>query len=535
MESSLIKGALALGIVSWCCGIIAARAQNEAENIPIAAPTAAPQIAPAYWFFAIAAPLLFWLLTLPEAPPFGMGHASGNGVLLGGFGALIGALALLKTVHWHSPSSRRAALGMMLSLAASVVILVPLLWKQGRLDALMGAGIGWLAVLFLLSLGCASVCDSGYASPLFSKAAAFGATCCACMGMGIFRDAMLPGVANATWSGLMAIISVAVPFVLLLCALPADLMARKIPFPQLMPRRDVEVGTARGWQVILAAIVLLILTQLLATKVADKPELLFCVASGAVAGFIAWRLCADDEENSLPFLASLVLLAAFIVSYRLMQGFGGGAMILAAWLPALADDEAEIHPLSPAQRAPVSHPSSLIPRPFFNLLAFGAVAMLYRFAATRFRYDLDTLQLDEYFSFFALMLGAALPPFLARLQAHKGEQSPVESGLRALMCGAFLLAVPAVGVMLWGAQTALVLTAGAAIGLLLLSAQNLRIAPAFFALGGALALAQWTKHALPLYEITRADKTKYLGALTVALAVLLLMVDLISRRKTRAV
>ncbi len=102
----------------------------------------------------------------------------------------------------------------------------------------------------------------------------------------------------------MAILIAAVPFVLLLCALPAEIMARKIPFPQLMPRRGASSGTARGWQIVLAALLLLILAQLLMTKVADKPALVFCVACGALAGFIAWRLSVDAEENETPFLAA---------------------------------------------------------------------------------------------------------------------------------------------------------------------------------------------------------------------------------------
>jgi hypothetical protein len=513
MEQGLATGALALGVVSWVCGLLAARSQNEG------AAKEKPHIALPYWAFALGAPLIFWLLTLPDAPPFGLGHASGNGALLGGFVATIGVFALLKAVNWDSESSRAAGLGMMLSLAASTSILVLLLWKQGRLDALMGVGMGWLASLFLLSLA--------FSSPLLTKAAAYGVTCCACLGMGVFRDAMMPGAAQGTWSGLMAVMAAGVPFVLLLCALPAEVAARKMPFPQLLPRRQENHNTARGWQMILAALLLLIMAQLLATKVADKPALLFCAGCGAVAGIIAWRVCADAEENRPSFLAPLVLLAAFIVSYRLMQGFGGGVMILAAWLPALANDQSE------EDRAWQDAETAFAATPvhaFTSLLAFGAVAMLYRFAATRFRLELDTLELDEYFSFFALMLGAALPPFLARLQETK-NQSPVEAALRALLCGAFLLAVPAVGMMLWGAQAALVLTAGMALGLLLVQGQNLRYAPAFFALGGALAIAQWTKHALPLYEIARDDKAKYLGAVTIALVLLLLVVDLLSRRK----
>lgn len=522
MEQSLTTGALALGVISWICGLLAARAQFTAESPALRREVRTTlqnalqvaRITPAYWAFAVGAPILFWLLTLPDAPPFGLGHASGNGALLGGMVATIGVFALLKAVNWNSQSFRAAGLGMMLSLAASTSVLVPLLWKQGRFDALMGVGMGWLAALFLLSLALPST--------LLIKAAAYGVTCCACLGLGVFRDAMMPGASQGTWSGLMAIMAAGVPFVLLLSALPAELAARKIPFPRLMPQSEANANTARGWQVILAALLLLILAQLLATKVADKPALLFCAACGAVAGFIAWRVSADSEENRPSFLAPLVLLAAFIVSYRLMQGFGGGVMILAAWLPALADDREGEH-----------HASLVTHQSFFtSLLAFGAVAMLYRFAATRFRFELDTLELDEYFSFFALMLGAALPPFLARLQESNKENSPVEAALRALLCGAILLAVPAIGVMLWGAQSALVLTAGIALGLLMIHSPNLRHAPAFFALGGAVAIAQWTKHAMPLYEIARDDKAKFLGAVTIALVLLLLVVDLLSRRKT---
>ena len=515
MEQSLATGALALGAISWICGLLAARAHaGDAHK----STKERPHIAPAYWAFALGAPLLFWLLTLPDAPPFGLGHASGNGALLGGFVAVIGVYALLKAVNWNSDASRAAGLGMMLSLAASMAIVVLLLWKQGRLDALMGAGMGWLAALFLLSLA--------FPSSLLTKVAAYGVTCCACLGLGVFRDAMMPGAGGATWSSIMAIMVAGVPFVLLLCALPAELVSRRMPFPQLMPRSENNTGTARGWQVILAGLLLLILAQLLATKVADKPALLFCVACGVIAGIIAWRVCADAEENRVPFLAPLVLLAAFIVSYRLMQGFGGGLMILAAWLPALADDSERVDEWQDEEIALTFSPF----QPFTSLLAFGAVAMLYRFAATRFRLELDALELDEYFSFFALMLGAALPPFLSRLQETK-TNSALEATLRALLCGAILLAVPAVGMMLWGAQSALVLTAGAGLGLLLIHAENLRHAPAFFALGGALAVAQWTKHALPLYEIARADKVRFLGAVTIALVLMLLVVDLLSRRK----
>jgi hypothetical protein len=213
-----------------------------------------------------------------------------------------------------------------------------------------------------------------------------------------------------------------------------------------------------------------------------------------------------------------------------MQGFGGGVMILAAWLPALVDEGGGVARWWGRDNSSTNTSTTSQPHYFTALLAFGAVAMLYRFAATRFRLELDTLELDEYFSFFALMLGAALPPFLARLQEMR-NQSAVEAALRALLCGALLLAVPAVGVMLWGAQSALVITAGMALGLLLVQGQNLHYAPAFFALGGALAIAQWTKHALPLYEIVRDDKAKFLGAVTITLVLLLLVVDLLSRRK----
>src|SRR5687768_981295 len=103
MEQSLTTGALALGVISWVCGLLAARAQaGDAHK----STNEAPHIAPAYWAFALGAPLLFWLFTLPDAPPFGLGHASGNGALLGGVVAVIGVYALLKAVNWNSDVSR---------------------------------------------------------------------------------------------------------------------------------------------------------------------------------------------------------------------------------------------------------------------------------------------------------------------------------------------------------------------------------------------------------------------------------------------
>jgi hypothetical protein len=500
MERSLTMGALAMAGLGWICGMAAARARGTAK---------APPIAPLYWILAVSLPAVFWLVTLPEAPPFGVGHASGNGVALGAIAALIGAWSLLKFADFSNEDSRSAGFAAFLALGAVAAIAPLVLLKQGRLDALMGVGIGWLSALFLLSLGAPSL-------PL-AKAAAWGVTVCACIGMGVFRDAMMPGAQSGAWSALMAIFAGSVPFVLLLCALPADLAARQMPLPRLLG----PGSASRGWQVVLAALLLLILAQLLATKIADKPALLFCAALGAVAGFVAWRLCRESAENSL--LGAFVLLAAFIVSYRLMQGFGGGVMMLCAWVASLgewsSDEWSEI-------RAPFTAHHS----PLTNLLAFGAAAMLYRFAATRFRLEADALELDEYFSFFGLLIGAVLPPFLARLQNARGENSLGETLLRALAGGALLIAAPLVAVMLWGAKSALILTAGAALGLLLIQEKRARTAPLFFALGGALAVAQWTKHALPLYEIARMDKAKLLGGGTLALVLLLIVMDFVSRR-----
>ena len=166
MASSLTAGALALCIISWICGLLAARAQGESRN----SQSFQPKITLPYWLFAVGAPLVFWLLTLPDAPPFGRGHASGNGVLLGGLAAILGVFALLKAVRWDSEASRAAGLAMLLSLGAAATITVPLLWKTARLDALMGVGIGWLAVLFLLSLS--------FSSPFADK------------GSGLWRDVL---------------------------------------------------------------------------------------------------------------------------------------------------------------------------------------------------------------------------------------------------------------------------------------------------------------------------------------------------------
>ena len=108
--------------------------------------------------------------------------------------------------------------------------------------------------------------------------------------------------------------------------------------------------------------------------------------------------------------------------------------------------------------------------------------------------------------------------------------------LRLVLCGAIVTAVPLFAIMLWGAKAAIVLTAGAALGLLLTPQENRWPHVAgFFALGGALLVAEWTKRALPLYEIARDDKARVLGIVTLVLIVLLLAVDIASRARGREV
>ncbi len=549
MERSLTMGALALGVLGWICGLLAARARPGA-------PARARTLSPVLWIAGAVLPALFWLLTLPDAPPFGVGHAAGNGVLLGGLAALLGTWALIQFVPGDDADARAAGTASLLALAGAAAIAAPFFFRPWRLDALLGVALGWLTTSCVFYVG-AAVSQSP-ARPLslaLAKATGYSVGACASLGIGVIRDAMMPGAQGATWSTLMAVLTAAVPFVILLAALPAALAARRVPFPNLFnaPEEEQNVAATRGWQMMLAGVLFLIVAQLLAVKVADKPVLLFCAALGVVAGAIAWRVVADaQKQRNVPVLAPLVLLAAFIVSYRLMQGFGGGVMLLGAWLAgAIAGSEggevvrswgserdSEVasspHDLttSPPHHLTTSPPSHLT-----TLLFFGAAAMLYRLAATRFRYEIDTLELDEHFAFFGLLVGAALPSFLARLATPRRPNAPSEVLLRLFLCGAILMAAPLLTVMLWGAKAALVLTTGAALGLLLSPAEiALPHAAGFFALGGALAVAEWMKRALPLYEIARGDKARVLGIVVGALVVLLLVVDVISRRrKLRAV
>ena len=112
------------------------------------------------------------------------------------------------------------------------------------------------------------------------------------------------------------------------------------------------------------------------------------------------------------------------------------------------------------------------------------------------------------------------------------EISPTNLLMRYVLCGAILIAAPLISIMLWGAKAAIVLTAGAALGLLLVPMEiALPHAAGFFALAGALAVAEWTKRALPLYEIARDDKSKLLMLITAVLVVLMLAVDIASRRR----
>ena len=373
MERGLLLGALALSIVGLFCGLLAAKARDGSAARVRALPAA-------LWVAAIGFPALFWLLTLPDSPPFGMGHAAGNGVLLGGFAAALGAFVLLRAVNPDNAESRAAGTAMLLSLAAAVSMMPLILWKQNRLDALMGVSIGWTAATCLLYIGLART-GSSHAASVLAKGTGFVVAACAGIGIGALRDSMMPGSRGGTWSTLMAVLCAVVPFVLLLSALPAGLAAKRVPMPNLFGLSDDDQSAAatRGWQLVLASVLFLLVAQLLAVKVADKPALMFCAALGVFAGAISWRVTADAaRQNVVPVLAPLVLLGAFIVSYRLMQGFGGGVMLLGAWLAGALDEKSEARSQKSeveAGAAFIPHPSSLIPLLFLrrggDALSFG--------------------------------------------------------------------------------------------------------------------------------------------------------------------
>jgi hypothetical protein len=295
---------------------------------------------------------------------------------------------------------------------------------------------------------------------------------------------------------------------------------------------------------VLSATLFLGLAFLISRKLVIQPAVVNVVLVGIAAALVAAWLLHDataaeplntqTPEHPTPntILAVLVLLAAVMVSYQMLAGFGVGLAVLAAWLVggiSASTDGAE-------SRSAAGSPL------LASTLCFGTVFVVYRLAVERFREDLRGVTLTDHYALFGFVFGLLVPALLARF-------APIDRGfgssiLKAGIVGLLALAAPAGIILVWGQKTLLTFLFGLALAAspaLRLSGPYRQAVQAFknqtmaalIAIGLALAVAQWTHLALPLASLPRPEKLRILAWGVGIIVVLLIGSDFAGRVRAR--
>jgi len=569
MERSLLWSALALGCAGWLCGLVLTSTRRQAL-------TAGPEVAGGvtlerpFLVTAILLPLLAYLITLPAQPPFGSGQGSGRGFVLGALGALLSAWVVLRAGNLLSDPRnhllRTAAVAA--PYAASIVtVVIPLMWMRDTIiDTLLGAAIGWLVISFVLYIGVAARRGGEVVQLVLASGAGFAVTLCVLVALGVYRGSFTPPGHIYLWSTTAVAFAAGIPLALILSVLPAQLLASNTAVARFVEgrtqRADAQRGrgvSGHGWQLIFSLILLLALGHLLAGKVIEEPRVFYVIGIGLFIALVAWwvvRNGVHGHAGSGAALSPLVVLSGFMAAFQMLQGFGAGLMLLTAW-PAVAlavcaafEDESErmgewgsvrieeSEVTAGAPDLPLPHsPAQSVAISLLRLLLFGAVLLLYRFFTTRFDDALQGVGLTDHYALFGFLVGALLPGFLGSLQSPgaAASEKPGFQIARLVLTGALVLAAPAMILMLWGPKSALALLPGlalAATGFLMPGDERPSATPprhhlttSLLALSVALALAQWTRHVLPLADMTRAEKIGVLTWIVSVLLVLLLVAD----------
>jgi hypothetical protein len=569
MERSLLWSAFALGCVGWLCGFALTRdRQDDSRRISV--------LPLPFWIAALAIPILIYFVTLPGAPPFNTGQGWGRGFLLGSIGALLSTWVWVRSRQGVSAPLRASATLTAPHFLAVVCVSTALLWMNDVImDALMGVAIGWFVHTFLVYTGSIS---SEYSrsdpqsTALTSRlhtlslvtGGGFAVLLCAAAMLGIYRDNLDYSGMNHPLTAMAMIMAVSIPFLTMVCALPASLFARialKIPgigfFAGIASRLfagEEERGLAiRLWRLVLATVLFLALGYPLSSKVVPEPIVWQLMGLGLLVGLAVWWLIRDasikpDETRPISFgypLGLLTLLSGFLVASQAFAGLGTAYLMLAAWLPlSLA---LSIGMESSAEGSDTAAQAEETERGLLTLMQYsliGVGVVLYRLCVWRFSDSMRGVALDDHYAFFGITLGLIAPCLLAIFlwrPRFARSDSPGASLGRLLLTGAITLLIPALMVLLWGAKCIPGLLFGLAVAaafhrnlpLLNLPAIEkerdlsgaIGVTISLFAIALALAPSQWLAHVAGMEPLTRQQKLTLVGISIGGLILVTLLAD----------
>lgn len=575
MVRSLLEGAFALSLVVWLCGLLLTR--RGKANISGAGSSLIP--AP-FWVVAALVPLAGFAATLPTRTPFAAGQGLGHGLLLGAVGAIAGAWTLMRAIprkegEGSGVHSGTGAFAASFALAVGVVC-IPLCAMRGVVvDALMGVAVGWITATLLLLCGLNARDGAGRVVALGLMAfAAWAVTLCGWAALGELGGSAAWG-ANMTsvpWSAIAMPLASSVPLLLMLCAfIPGGVtLSTNLPAPA---GRDITIGgRTSGLRWLAAGTLLLCVGVQFAHKIGIQPNLVRQLGLGLLASGLSWWMLSGRARLSrtpqmggewhVLALPLLLFMAAGMVSFQMLSGVGVGIMLLGAWLTAgialLRAVEAEGNGDHAGEEDASLLPAgaSLTAFDLLRLLCFGAILLLYRLFETRFAGDIRNVLLPDHYALLGFVVGVAVPAalsgFLNAADASEGDADNTTGASapallpRLLVLGAFALAAPALLLILFGTKCLLCLFFGLMLAPLIGgSAREARVASAstadaedrsfrfvpvemltaLFALAIGLAIAQWTRHVLPVSLMARADKVRLITQGAGLAAVLLLIAN----------
>jgi hypothetical protein len=559
MERSLVWSAFALGCVGWLCGLLLTRGARAGASARLL-------VEKALLWTAVALPVVVFLATLPSKPPFAVGHGLGNGFLVGGAAALLSAFILLRLRREDNPISAAMAASAPFW-AAVAAVCVPLLGSSENLiDSLMGVAVGTCVVNMVLWYGLKREEVSSLTTSALIAGAGFTATLAAAVALGNFHGTT--AFESLRLSSAAVTVGAVVPLALLIASLPLPLLLRLFARLRVAGTLSGSVGKVlhtdeskrlaeQVFQGALAIGLTLLLGWLLGKRLVTEAHFFPVVGLGLAASLLVWWLLAEGVKNGQEGaayrepLSLLLVLGVGMVAFAWLGGFGMGIVLLMGWLfggIALAKEAQAVSP-EPSVRREGAY------APLLSTLLFGTVLVLFRFVMSRYSTEFHGETITEHYAIFGFLLGVALPPVLAGLAPRDSQRNNGALSIARLIVAALVtLAVPGLAIVLWKSKCILAMLAG-----LSLSAAGLRFydslqrpdslskpeadiqrfTPALFALATALAISQWTGHALLLGTLTRNQKMHLLEWVVGGIVVLIVVVDIGDRvaaaRRAKAV
>lgn len=522
MEHKMLWGTLAVGVAGWVCLLLLTALKG---NSPDTSPLPQAKTPSSFVWLSLALPILVWLATLPTHPPFSAGQGWGRGFLLGGLVSFISSFVALH-LDYSRDSGRRLALT---SLFASLfVVCVPLLWMRSAvIEALLGASLGWCVISLVWLCGShqqKSAAFTASSSLALLNGAAFVTALCSVAALGVYRDFIVPDIARGTHPAVALVVAASIALALLFGVLLNE------------AQTSASASSTRFSQIITALLCLVVplgLGFVLATRVLDDIKVVYCLGIGGILGVLSWLLRWDTsgqdvgvqrQTTTIPPVAVIVTLCAFMLAYSFLQGFGVGLMLIAAWPASLL--------LWPSSTQDAESPLQIdVPQTVSLLATFLAVLLVSRVFATRFRADLRGINMVDQFALFGFLAGALAPTWLASLwfNGRNTDSHSVVSLLRLVGVGILTLLLPSAMLAIWGIKVVPAFFAGMALTLAGWGASATPSAIALFALPLSLVITQWTIRFLPLAEASRSQRLHFLLWGLGGSVILVVLVDLSAR------